>query len=100
MTLEEITEKIRDKMADAGDIKARVKLDFGAEGCIFVDSTQSPPLVSHDDTEADVTLSCTLETFCGFLDGSKNPTIAFMTGALKVQGAMGLALKLGSLLES
>ena len=32
------------------------------------------------------------------LDGDINPTAAFMSGRLKVDGDMGLAMKLGSIL--
>ncbi len=99
MTIENITETIKGRLAQAADLKARVKFDFGAQGRIFVDLTCTPPVIDHEDREADVTLSCTLETFAGFLDGTKDPTFAFMTGALKIHGAMGLALKLNGLLE-
>ena len=55
--------------------------------------------VRAGDEEAEVTLTADRETFEGMLDGSVNPTMAFMTGKLKVDGAMGVALKLGSLLS-
>jgi putative sterol carrier protein len=31
--------------------------------------------------------------------GTLNPTMAYMTGKLKIQGSMGVALKIGQLLE-
>ncbi len=99
MNLESVTEKITQRLARASDLKARILMDFGAQGCLFLDLTRDPALVSHEAGESDVTLSCTLETLSGFLDGTKDPTFAFMTGALKVQGSMGLALKLAGLLE-
>ncbi|MGB1076943.1 MAG: SCP2 sterol-binding domain-containing protein, partial [Bdellovibrionales bacterium] len=58
-----------------------------------------PVVVSHEDNDSDVTLSCSLDNFHGFLEGTKDPNIAFMMGQLKVQGSMGLALKLNSILE-
>lgn len=99
MALEQVTEQIRQKMAQAAGLQARVKFDFGDEGRVFVDTTQNPPLVSHDDVEADTTLICSLDTFQGFLSGSQDPNIAFMMGKLKVQGSMGLAMKLNAILE-
>jgi len=39
------------------------------------------------------------ENMLKLLDGQLNPTIAYTLGKLKVQGSMGLALKLSSLLE-
>ncbi len=99
MGLEEITEKIRRKLAAAGHIKARVKFDFGDDGLVFVDSTQDPPLVSNSDAESDTTLVCSMTTFEGLLAGTQDPNIAFMMGKLKVKGSMGLAMKLNAVLE-
>ena len=50
------------------------------------------------DETADVTLTASRETFEGIMDGSVNPTMAFMTGKLKVDGDMGAAMRLGSAL--
>lgn len=100
MDLAEATDKIRQKLAYSPNLNARVMFDFGDDGRIFVDSTQSPPVINHDENEADCTLSCTLDTFAGFLNGSADPNIAFMMGRLKVRGSMGLALKLNALLET
>lgn len=99
MSLEDVTTKIKDKLARAGHIKARVKFDFGDDGLIFIDSTQDPPAVSHEDQEADTTLSCSIDTFKGLLAGTQDPNIAFMMGKLKVKGSMGLAMKLNGILE-
>jgi putative sterol carrier protein len=99
MSLEETTDRIRQKIAAAAGLTAKVKFDFGDEGIVFVDTTQSPPVVSHEDAEADTTLVCSLETFSKILDGAQDPNIAFMMGKLKVKGSMGLAMMLNSILE-
>jgi putative sterol carrier protein len=99
MSLEDATAKIKDRLARAAHIKARVKFDFGDEGLIFIDSTQEPPSVSHEDLEADTTLICSLDTFRGLLAGTQDPNVAFMLGRLKVKGSMGLAMKLNAILE-
>ncbi|MEM7617954.1 MAG: SCP2 sterol-binding domain-containing protein [Pseudomonadota bacterium] len=99
MSLEAITEEIRGKMAMAAGFEHKVKFDFGDDGVIFVDGTQSPPSLSHEDEEAECTLKCSIETFQGFLDGTQDPTMAFMMGKLKVDGSMGLAMKLNSIIE-
>lgn len=99
MSLESVTEAIKSKMSLAAGLDAKVKFDFDEEGVIFVDATQNPPEISHENEEADCTLICSLETFQGFMDGTQDPTVAFMTGKLKVDGSMGLAMKLNSIIE-
>lgn len=100
MALEEITQKIKQKMAQAAGLTAKVRFDFGDEGCVFVDTTQTPALINDDkDTEADTTLVCSVATFENILAGTQDPNIAFMLGKLKVKGSMGLAMKLNGILE-
>jgi putative sterol carrier protein len=64
------------------------------EGAIMIDENG----VRAGDDEADVTLTADAEVFKAILDGDMNPTTAFMTGKLSVDGAMGMALKLGAAL--
>ena len=99
MSLETITAKIKEKMAMAAGLEAKVKFDFGDDGLVFVDTTQSPPEIGHDDAESDLTLETSMETFQAILDGTQDPNIAFMMGKLKVKGSMGLAMKLNAVLE-
>lgn len=99
MSLEAITARIEQKMSMAAGLKARLKIDFGDEGLIFVDTTQTPPLINHEDLEADTTFVCSMATFQAILDGTQDPNLAFMMGKLKVKGSMGIAMKLNSILE-
>lgn len=100
MSLESVTEQIKQKIAMAPGLSAIVKFDFGDDGVIVVDSTQSPAEISHDnEAEAACTLICSIATFEGILNGTQDPNIAFMMGKLKVKGSMGLAMKLNGILE-
>lgn len=100
MSLEQIEQKIKQKMSMAIGLNAKVKFDFGDDGIIFVDTTQSPPEVSRSaPDEVDLALVCSKDTFQGILNGTQDPNIAFMMGKLKVKGSMGLAMKLNSILE-
>ncbi|RMF33509.1 MAG: sterol carrier family protein [Alphaproteobacteria bacterium] len=71
-----------------------VKFNIGDEGAVRIEGTE----VTADDSEADVTLSADVETFQGILEGEVNPTTAYMTGKLQLEGDMGVAMKLASLL--
>ncbi|MBI1326259.1 MAG: SCP-2 sterol transfer family protein [Alphaproteobacteria bacterium] len=99
MTKQEIISKLQDKLKFGVPFQAKVKFDFGDDGIVFIDTMQSPPAFSENDDEADVTLACKVETFEGFLNGTKDPNMAFMMGQLKVRGSMGLAMKMNALLE-
>jgi putative sterol carrier protein len=76
-------------------VPGTVKFDIEGEGSIIVDSDG----VRAGDGEADVTLSADAETFQSVLSGDLNPTSAFMQGKLAVDGDMGMAMQLGTLLS-
>ena len=99
MSLEQYTALVSEKTAEAGDLNKKVKFDLTDEGIIHVDATSSPPTVSNDDLDADVTFVLSAENFEGLMDGSLNPQMAFMVGKLKIEGDMGLALKLADIFE-
>lgn len=54
--------------------------------------------VSDGAGEADCTLSASEDTLVKIAKGEANATTAYMTGKLKIQGDMGLAMKLQQIL--
>jgi putative sterol carrier protein len=50
------------------------------------------------DEAADVTMTASADVFEQILAGELNPTAAFMSGKLAVDGDMGAAMRLGGLL--
>lgn len=78
-----------------GGFDGVAKFVIPGEGAIMMDADG----VRAGDEEADVTLTASTETFQAILSGDMNPTTAFMTGKLSVDGSMGLAMKLGSVLS-
>jgi len=50
------------------------------------------------DDAAEITLSADADTFSAILAGEINPTTAFMSGKLTVDGDMGMAMQLASAL--
>lgn len=80
---------------DTSSFEGVAKFVVTGEGAIMLDGAG----VRAADEEADVTLTASLETFKAIFEGDMNPTAAFMTGKLKLDGSMGLAMKLGSVLS-
>ena len=78
----------------AGGFDGVAKFVIPGEGAIMLDGTG----VRAGDDEADVTMTAEADVFRAILNGEMNPTMAFMTGKLKVDGSMGMAMKLGSAL--
>ena len=86
-------EALQAKLGDSG-FDSSVKFTIEGEGSVVVDSDG----VRAGDEEVACTLSADSDTFQSIMDGSLNPTAAFMTGKLSVDGDMGVAMKLGALL--
>ncbi|MCK8484980.1 SCP2 sterol-binding domain-containing protein [Aliiroseovarius sp. S2029] len=84
---------LNEKM-DGGFDGGTAKFVLNGEGAIMVDSNGARP----GDEEADVTLTADTDVFQEMLSGETNPTTAFMTGKLSVDGNMGLAMQLGAAL--
>lgn len=100
MTLDEATEKIRQKAAMAPSFGHTALFDFDEDGVVFLDGTQTPAVITNDNQDAEVTLATSLDTFGKILSGDTDPNFAFLMGKLKIRGSMGLALKMNGLLES
>lgn len=79
----------------AGGFAGTAKFVIEGEGSLIVDGSGA----RAGDDEADVTLTASSETFQGILSGDVNPTAAFMTGKLSVDGDMGMAMQLGAILS-
>jgi putative sterol carrier protein len=93
MGVTEIAEKLRPQVESSG-FNRSVKLDTGADGVIVINGTT----ITTADGPADCTVSLTLDDLNALLAGDLSPTMAFMTGRIKVQGDMTIAMGLGQLL--
>ncbi|MCB1333964.1 MAG: SCP2 sterol-binding domain-containing protein [Roseivivax sp.] len=83
---------LNEKMA--GGFDGTAKFDISGEGCIMVDGSGA----RAGDEAADVTLTADADTFQQILQGDLDPTAAFMQGKLAVDGDMGAAMRLASVL--
>lgn len=80
--------------AKVASFDGSAKFTIEGEGSIVLDASG----VRASDEDTDVTLTASAETFQGMMTGDVNPTMAFMTGKLKIDGSMGKAMALASVL--
>jgi putative sterol carrier protein len=71
--------------------------DIEGAGVWKVDVVDGSVKVTEGGSDADVTIRATEDTFKAIANGEQNPTTAYMTGKLKIDGDMGAALKLQKL---
>lgn len=79
----------------SGGFAGIAKFVIPGEGAIVIDGNG----VRAGDDDADVTLTAEADVFQQILAGDLNPTSAYMTGKLTIDGNLGLAMQLGSALS-
>ncbi|WP_234736054.1 SCP2 sterol-binding domain-containing protein [Tellurirhabdus bombi] len=94
MTLQELTNEIRNRIGTDSGINATVKLDTD-QGAVYIDGKQIPNVVSNEDKAADCEIKVTVDNLQKMSSGELNPMSAFMFGKLKVKGDMAVAMKIG-----
>lgn len=100
MTIDTVETKIRARLMELTAMRCKVRFNMDDAGTLLLDATQVPPTLTRGgEGDADCTISMSVDNMLKLLDGQLSPTIAYTMGKLKVQGSMGLALKLSSLLE-
>ena len=98
MSVSEIESAFASRLDQFGDLGATVKFDFGDDR-LWIDGTQKPAVMSHEDKDAECTLTNTPDNLIAIQQGKLDPTMAFMTGKLKVKGSTAIAMKLSSVMK-
>ena len=97
MDLATLTEKASAALAGTSDFDKKIKFDFGSMGKLLLDGAQGK--ATNDDDEADATVSLDWEDFLKLASGDLDPTMAFMSGKIKVLGDMSIVMKLQDLVK-
>lgn len=94
MGVQDIADRIKAQV-EQGGFDRSVKFDTGADGVILVDGGA----VSTADGPADCTIKLSLDDLESLIAGDLNPTMAFMSGKIKVEGDMSVAMALSQLIS-
>jgi putative sterol carrier protein len=98
MTLADLTAKMKEGASKKSAFGNTVKFATD-QGVVYIDGNQNPPSVTNDDKAADCTLRMDFSDFSDMIAGKLDGMTAFMTGKLKIEGDMGVAMKLQSILR-
>ena len=82
---------LKEKMLNTS-FEGSAKFEIESEGSIVI----SGGSVYASDAPADVTFTASVEIFEEIFNGELEPTAAFMTGKLKIDGDMGTAMRLAN----
>ena len=82
---------LKEKMSNTS-FEGSAKFEIESEGSIVI----SEGSVYASDDPADVTFTASVQIFEEIFNGELEPTAAFMTGKLKIDGDMGTAMRLAN----
>ena len=93
-TLEEITSRLKQAVAEQPVAGKTVTIDLKGEGFIHIDGST----VTNENTPAACTVIVAKDDLVAMTQGAMDPTTAFMTGKLKINGDMSVAMSLQPIL--
>ncbi|CAG5069777.1 hypothetical protein DYBT9623_02514 [Dyadobacter sp. CECT 9623] len=93
MSLQTLTERVTNMLGTDSGLNATAKF-VTEEGTVYVDGKSVPNSVSNEDKEADCTFEVSTKNALKLMDGDLNAMMALMSGKLKIDGDMGVAMKI------
>jgi putative sterol carrier protein len=99
MSLQDATERLESRLAEFAGMNARVKFVLEEDDVILIDAVAVPPTISNEDGDAHTTIRLTEDRLMQLLDGRLSPALAYTLGQIKIEGSLGVAMKLANLLD-
>ena len=97
MSHQKIFEQFKERAKNATPLGGTLK--FVVDGnSVFIDGNGEQNIVSMDDMDSECTITVSTEVLEKLRDGELNPMMAVMGGQIKIDGDMGLAMKVQSLM--
>ena len=90
--IEDAVKALKEKMSNSS-FDGSAKFEIEGEGSIVISGNS----VYASDEDTDVTFVASVEIFQEIFNGELDPTAAFMTGKLKIDGDMGIAMRLANI---
>ena len=90
--IENAIKALKEKMSK-NSFDGSAKFEIEGQGSIVINESK----VYASDEETDVTFKASVEIFQEIFNGELDPTAAFMTGKLKIDGDMGTAMRLANI---
>ncbi|MCW2236634.1 SCP2 sterol-binding domain-containing protein [Azospirillum canadense] len=100
--VDEILRELQARSTSFRGLKANVRFAMEDDAVVRVDARETPVAIRREDgaaEDADCTIRISGENLKKLMDGRLNPMLAFTMGKLKVDGSMGVAMKLAQLLD-
>jgi putative sterol carrier protein len=94
MDMSAITEALRAKVGESASLGASLKFDCGADGVVIIDGRADPSRVDNHHRDTDCSILISRDNLAALMKGELDPVAGFMTGKLKIEGDMSVALKL------
>ena len=95
MTRQEFADKLR--RHEAWIPGKRIKLDFGPEGVVLIDGAAGH--VGEEDAAAETVIKVGWQDWLALSEGDLDPMRAYMSGRLRVEGDLSVAMELGSIFK-
>ena len=100
--VEDILHQLQSRSTSFRGLRADVRFALENGEAVRVNARETPVAIGREEAGAadpDCTIRISAENLKKLIEGRLNPMLAFTMGKLKVDGSMGIAMKLAQLLD-